>query len=93
MKEFFNRNSQPITQFLNCGDGGAAVASTDNIMNGRLGDTTDVAQLIDGKILLLTQLQNALFDCFTHIHEGHPAFDLTFTSVPSEKIERLAVLR
>lgn len=54
MKEFFNGNSQPIAKLFDGGNGSASVASADNIVDSRLGGTTDAAQFIDRKVLLLT---------------------------------------
>ena len=71
MKELFNSDTQPITQLLNGGDGSASVAAADNVVHSRLGDAAHMAQLVNGEISFLTQLQDAFFYCFAYIHGEH----------------------
>ena len=71
VKELLNGDAQAVTQFFDGGDGGAAVAAADNVVDGGLGDTANSAELVDGNICFLTQLYNALFDRFADIHGPH----------------------
>lgn len=71
MKELFNGNSQTITQLLDSGYGRAVVASTDNIIDGRLGNAAHTAKLIYRNLVFGTQLQNPFLDCFTNVHGHH----------------------
>lgn len=53
MKKLLNGDTQTITQFFDGRNRSAAVSSTDDVIDGRLGDTTHVAQFVDGNIVFL----------------------------------------
>ncbi len=42
VEEVLNRDSQTIAELFDCGDGGAAVSSADNIIYCGLGHTIDI---------------------------------------------------
>jgi hypothetical protein len=54
MEKFTDRNIQSVTQLFECADGGAVVSSADNVVDGRLCDTAEIAQSVDRKIAFLT---------------------------------------
>ena len=54
IEEIDDRDSQTVTQLLQCGDGGAVVAATDHIVHGGLRDAADRAQLVNSQVSLCT---------------------------------------
>lgn len=68
IEKALNGNAKAITELLDGGNGGAVVAAADDVIDGGLGDTADVAQFIDGQILFLAQKQNTLPYSFADIH-------------------------
>lgn len=71
MKKLLDGDSQTITQLFDGGNGGAVIPSADNVVDGRLGDAAETAQLIDGNIPLPAQLQNPRLYRFTDVHGHH----------------------
>lgn len=70
-KEFLNGDTETVAQLLNGGNGGAAVPTADDVIDGGLGYAAHVAQLVDGQIPLPAQIQNAQPHCFTDVHRYH----------------------
>ena len=54
IEEVDDRDPQAVTQFLQCGDGGAVVSATDHIVHGGLRDAADRAQLVNSQVSLCT---------------------------------------
>nr|WP_304263368.1 hypothetical protein [Phascolarctobacterium succinatutens] len=71
VEKVLNRDSQNITKFLDCGYSGAAVSYADNVVYCGLGHAAHAAELVDGNITLIAQLQDALLDGFTDVHGDH----------------------
>ena len=68
VEKLTDRNIQPVTDFLDGCDRGAVIATADDIVQGRLGNTTHGGQLVDRDATLLTQLQYAQSHRFPNIH-------------------------
>ena len=71
IKELLNGNAQSVAQLFDGRNCRAVIATADNVIDRRLGDTTHAAQLIDGDIVLTAQLQNPFFDGFSYVHGYH----------------------
>ena len=54
IEEINDRDSQAVAQLLQCGDGGAVVASADHIVHSGLRDAADRAQLVNSQVTLCT---------------------------------------
>ena len=54
IEEINNCDPQAVAQFLQCGDGGAVVASADHIVHGGLRNAADRAQLVNSQVSLCT---------------------------------------
>ena len=76
VEKLTDRNIQPVTDFLDGCDRGAVIATADDIVQGRLGNTTHGGQLVDRDVMLTAQLQNSLLHCFANVQTDHPSFGL-----------------
>jgi hypothetical protein len=74
-----DRNTQTVTQLLNCGHGSTIVSAANNVVNSRLRNTTDAAQLVDRNVAFLAQLNDSLSDSFT---DGHWISPLSKKMIP-----------
>ena len=68
VKEIQNRDVQPVTDFLDGGDGGALIAAADDIVQCGLGDATQGAKPVDGDLPLSTKLEDSIFNCNANDH-------------------------
>ena len=75
VKKFFKGDTQTVAQLFDGGDGGAVVASADDIVDGGLSDAADAAEFIDGNVLLPAELYDALFYRLADIHGPHLSFE------------------
>ena len=71
IKEVLNGDSQTIAELLDCGNGGAAVTSADDIVHSGLGHTADAAEFINRNISLAAEFQDAFLDSFSDVHGYH----------------------
>jgi hypothetical protein len=69
METVLDGNFQPITQFFDCRHSSAVISTADDVIDRRLRHTTQRTQPVDTDIPFPAQFQNALFDCFTNVHE------------------------
>ena len=70
-KEFLNRNTQSVAKFLDRRNGSAIIPSADNIVHGGLRNTADAAELVNGDVSFLAQLNDSLPDSFAYGHRYH----------------------
>ena len=71
VKEFLNGDSQTIAELLDRGNSGAAVSSADDIVYRGLSNAAHAAELVDGNITLIAQLQDAFLDGLADVHGDH----------------------
>ena len=71
IKEVLDGDSQAIAELLDRGNGGAAVASADDIVHSGLGHTADAAEFINRNISLAAEFQDAILDSFSDVHGYH----------------------
>ena len=71
IEEVFNGDSQTIAEFLDRRDGGAAVASADDIVHCGLGHAAHAAEFIDGNVTLIAEFQDAFLDGLADVHGHH----------------------
>ena len=74
MEEVLHGDPQPIAEFLDGRDRGAAVASADDVVDCGLGHTAHAAEPIDGNVTLPAQFQDAFLDGFADVHGVHLFF-------------------
>ena len=81
-EKFLYGDPEAIAQLFDGGDGGAVIASADDVVDCGLGDAADVAEFVDGQILLVAELGNSPSDGFTYTHGYHlPFFTKSISNV------------
>ena len=71
VEEVLNRDSQTIAELLDRRNSGTAVSAADNIVYRGLGHTAHAAELVDGNITLIAQLQDAFLNSLADVHGNH----------------------
>ena len=71
IEEVHNGDSQTIAELFDRRNGGAAVASADDVVHCGLGYAAYAAEFIDRNITLIARLQDALLDGFADVHGDH----------------------
>ena len=71
IEEILNGDSQTITKLLDRGNGGAAVASADDIVHCGLGHAAHAAEFIDRNVTLIAELQDAFLYGLADVHGDH----------------------
>ena len=71
MEKLIDCNTQAVTQLLDRGYSRTVVSATNNVVHSRLRNATDAAELVNGDIPFLAQLDNSLPDSFAYGHRYH----------------------
>lgn len=68
IEEVLDGDVEAVTDFLNGGNRGAAVAVVDDVIQGGLGHAAENGQLVDGDVSLVAQVEDALADGCSNCH-------------------------
>ena len=71
VEKVLNRDSQTIAELLDRRYSGTAVSSADDIVYRGLSHAAHAAELVDGNITLIAQLQDTFLDGFANVHGYH----------------------
>ena len=71
IEEVLNGDFQTIAEFLDRGNGGAAVASTNDIVHRGLGYAAHATEFIDRNVTLIIEFQDAFLDGLADVHGDH----------------------
>ena len=71
MEKVLNADTQSVTQLFQGCDSRAVVSAADDIIDGGLRYTTQIAELVDGNPALSAQLDNTLSDSLSDVYGYH----------------------
>lgn len=77
MKKLLDADTQTVAEFFDRGDRRAVISAADDVVDGGLGHTAQVAELVDAEFLFFAEIQNAQPYRFPDVHGYHHTFSRT----------------